>query len=181
VRVTETKAAAGDRIGPGRPVLTVTSTRRVVHVDLKASDQRLARKGAPVTVELPDGTSVPAKIISVGTVAERTAPAEGSGTPGQSKDATIDVEIQLDDLRRTGRLDQAPVMVTMESARRRRVLSVPVEALLALREGGFGVEIVDPAGARRITGVRTGAYGGGRVEITGSGLSAGMKVGVPAQ
>ncbi|MBC6469342.1 peptidoglycan-binding protein [Actinomadura alba] len=179
VRLVETKAATGDRIAPGRPVLTVTSTRRVVHVDLKASDQALAKKGARVTVELPDGASVPGKIVSVGTVAERPEPAGGSGS-GQSESPTIDVEIRLDGVPKSGRLDEAPVTVTMESARREGVLSVPVEALLALREGGFGVELVDPGSVRRVVGVRTGAYGGGRVEITGPGLSAGMKVGVPA-
>lgn len=181
VRVTGAKAAVGDRIGAGRPLLAVTSTRRVVHVDLKASDQHLARKGASVTVELPDGGTVPGRITSVGTVAEKAEPAQGSGPSGQGGEATVDVDIRLGDGRRTGRLDQGPVMVTMETARRRNVLSVPVEALLALREGGYGVEIVDPGGARRVVGVRTGAYGGGRVEIIGSALSSGMKVGVPAR
>jgi peptidoglycan hydrolase-like protein with peptidoglycan-binding domain len=180
VRIGQAKAAVGDRVGPGRAVLTVTSDRRIVHVDLKASEQGLAKKGAPVTVGLPDGTSVAGRIASVGTVAEKAEPAGDSGAGGQSREATVDVEIRLDDARRTGRLDQAPVTVTLESARRENVLSVPVEALLALREGGYGVEVVDPGGARRVAAVRTGAYGGGRVEITGSGLSEGMKIGVPA-
>ncbi|WP_243708481.1 hypothetical protein [Actinomadura sp. GC306] len=68
--------------------------------------------------------------------------------------------------------------MALESERRKGVLSVPVEALLALREGGFGVEVVDGAG-RRLVPVDVGAFGGGRVEVAG-GVREGMKVGVPA-
>ncbi|MFI6521770.1 peptidoglycan-binding protein [Spirillospora sp. NPDC050679] len=168
MRVAKPGAAVGDTVASGRRALTLTTTARLVHVDLKASDQRLARRGAPVTVELPGGGTVRGRISAVGTVA--TAP-KGDAEP------TIDVEITLDG--GAGRLDRAPVAVTVESDRRRRVLSVPVEALLALRAGGHGVEVVGPGG-RRVVPVRTGAYGGGRVEIAGAGLRAGTRVGVPA-
>jgi multidrug efflux pump subunit AcrA (membrane-fusion protein) len=51
-------------------------------------------------------------------------------------------------------------------------------ALLALRKGGFGVEVVD--GARtRIVPVRTGMFAAGQVEVSGKGIVAGMRVGVP--
>lgn len=179
VRVAAAPVAVGDAIGSGRPVLTVTSTGRLVHVDLKASDQGLATEGAKVSVELPDGSTVPGRIASVGTVAK--APAQKDGGDGGSE-PTIDVEIELTGAKRTGRLDQAPVTVTLESARRKGVLTVPVEALLARRAGGFGVEVVEPGGtvgATRIVAVQTGAYGSGRVEITGPGIAPGVRVGVP--
>jgi peptidoglycan hydrolase-like protein with peptidoglycan-binding domain len=182
VRVTGAKVQVGDRVGAGRQILTVTGTRRVVHVDLDTGDQGLAHKGAPVTVELPGGLTAQGKITSVGTVARRKDTTGASaGATEQSPEATIDVDIALTASARTGRLDQAPVTVTMRSGRREDVLSVPVEALLALREGGYGVEVVGPDGTRRITAVTTGAYGGGRVEISGSGLATGMKVEVPEQ
>ncbi|MBB6351051.1 hypothetical protein FHU36_007623 [Nonomuraea muscovyensis] len=171
VRVTDAAVEVGDRTSPGRRVLTVSGVRRLVHVDLDAGDQAMARKGARVTVELPGGERVTGKIASVGTVAE---------TSGQGQDAnvTVDVDITLAKTPKT-RLDQAPVEVEMESERRENVLAVPVEALLALREGGFGVEVVEGA-ATRIVAVETGGYGGGMVEIEGAGLAEGMKVGVPA-
>ncbi|MEV0146839.1 MULTISPECIES: peptidoglycan-binding protein [unclassified Nonomuraea] len=171
VRVTDAAVEVGDRLTPGRRTLTVSGVRRLVHVDLDADDQALARKGAKVTVELPGGERVSGKITSVGTVAETSG-------QGQDQNVTVDVDITLAKTPRT-RLDQAPVEVEMESERREGVLSVPVEALLALREGGFGVEVVE-GGATRIVGVRTGAFGGGRVEVEGAGLAEGMKVGVPS-
>lgn len=178
VRVKEVKAPKGARTAPGQPVLTVTSTRRIVHVDLEADKQDLATKGDRVTVELPGGRRVTGTVSSVGSVAERTG---GQQTAGQQdQKTTVDVEITLDEGARTGGLDQAPVTVELTSERRKNVLSVPVEALLALREGGFGVEVVDGA-ARRILPVETGAFGGGRVEVSGAGLREGMKVGVPAK
>ncbi|GAB3962705.1 hypothetical protein GCM10029978_018730 [Actinoallomurus acanthiterrae] len=180
-RVVEAKAAVGDRIGPGRPVLSVTGTHHVVHVDLDADEQETAQKGRTVSVQLPGGATATGRITSVGTVAHKKNTQGDTPTSGQSPSATIDVEITLTGGKRSSTLDQAPVTVTMESRRRSDVLSVPVEALLALREGGFGVEVVDPGGTRRIVAVTTGMYGGGRVEISGAGLTPGMKVGVPAQ
>ncbi|MFI0354512.1 peptidoglycan-binding protein [Actinomadura sp. 9N407] len=173
VRITEVKTAVGDRIGQGRRVLTVTSTERLVHVDLKVSDQGLVDEGGRVTVEVPGGGTVPGRITSVGTVAEKPA-GEESGEP------TIDVEIELTGKPGPGMLDRAPVTVTLERERRRNVLTVPVEALLALREGGHGVEVTSSDGTLRVVPVRTGAYGSGRVEISGTGLREGMKVGVPS-
>ncbi len=171
VRVREVKAPEGKRTVQGQPVLRVAGTRRVVHVDLDADKQDLAKKGAGVTVELPGGTTVKGKISKVGDVAETT----GSG---QDQKTTVGVDISLGKAK-TGRLDEAPVSVELESERREGVLSVPVEALLALREGGFGVELADGSG--RLLPVEVGAFGGGRVEVSGSGLREGMKVGVPAE
>ncbi|MEV2272025.1 peptidoglycan-binding protein [Nonomuraea africana] len=172
-RVTAARVALGVKTRPGQRVLTVSGVRRLVHVDLGTGDQALARKGAKVTVELPGGERATGRITSVGAVARSSESA-----PGQDGATTIDVDITLDESPRT-KLDQAPVEVEMESERRGNVLAVPVEALLALREGGYGVEVVEGAATRLVT-VRTGGFGGGLVEISGAGLREGMKVGVPA-
>jgi peptidoglycan hydrolase-like protein with peptidoglycan-binding domain len=175
VRVGEVKAPVGAQVGQGREAMTVTGTEQIVHVDLDATKQTLAEKGAAVSIELPGGEQVKGRITEVGTVAKSS----GSGQGGQEDDtSTIDVDIALSGKGVEG-LDEAPVSVDMESERAEDVLSVPIEALLALREGGFGVEVVEGA-ATRIVPVELGTYGGGRVEITGTGLREGMKVGVPA-
>ncbi|MEV4015715.1 peptidoglycan-binding protein [Nonomuraea angiospora] len=175
VRVKEVSGATGDKSRSGKPVLTVTGTRQVVLVDLNVADQQLARKGAKVTVELPGGTSAKGKITEVGTVAQLPST---SGQQANPQQATITIEITLDDAKKAGGLDQAPVSVDLESEKRENVLSVPVEALLALREGGYGVQVVQ-GGVATLVPVEIGIFASGQVEVDGTGLSEGTKVGVP--
>jgi peptidoglycan hydrolase-like protein with peptidoglycan-binding domain len=166
IRVKEVKAGVGGRVSAGGAALTVTGVDRRVHVDLDADKQDLAPPGDRVTIELPGGKTVHGKITKVGKVATK-----------HDDTTTVDVEISLGGAG-TGSLDQAPVTVSLESEHKKNVLSVPVEALLGLASGGFGLEIVEN-GTSRLVGVTAGSFGGGRVEVTGDGLAAGMKVGVP--
>jgi len=59
---------------------------------------------------------------------------------------------------------------------------VPVFALLAQSGGGYAVEVAGPDGTHRLVPVSPGLFDDatGLVEITGSGLSAGQSVVVPA-
>ncbi|MDA0632327.1 peptidoglycan-binding domain-containing protein [Nonomuraea sp. MCN248] len=173
VRVGEARVAVGDPVAPGRQVLAVSGVRQVVHLDLDAGRQDLAREGTGVSVELPDGKTVKGEVVSVGPVVR----AEGSGGTERS---TVDVRIRLKGRKKAIGQDRTPVTVTLRDRRREDVLSVPVEALLALPDGGFGVEVAEPGETARTLSVRTGAYGDGRVEVSAPGLRAGVKVTVPA-
>ena len=75
-------------------------------------------------------------------------------------------------------LRKAAVDVTFTASKRKNVLTVPIAALVALQEGGYGVEVVE-GGKSRYVGVKTGLFSGGRVEISGDGLAEGMSVGMP--
>jgi len=77
-----------------------------------------------------------------------------------------------------GSLDAAPVDVDLVSEERKDVLAVPVAALLALTDGGYGVEIVD-GDTTRVVAVKIGMFAAGRVEISGEGIAEGVTVGVP--
>jgi multidrug efflux system membrane fusion protein len=172
IRVEERKAAPGDAVGPGAQLLTVTGTARVAVVDLDVSDQRLAKVGATVQVTLPDGTVKPGRITAAETVIQ-----EGQG---QQPDTTqVEVTIGFPAGKAPQGLDQASVTVAFTAAERKNVLTVPVSALLALAEGGYGVQVVDGA-TTRIVAVQTGLFADGRVEITGDGLTVGTTVGTPA-
>lgn len=172
VRVTSAEVALGGQAAPG-PVLEVTGTSRVVTVPLPVSDQRFVRKGASVQVELPGGKTVKGRISDVGTVAET---AGDDQQDQQDSEATIDVTVALNGS--SGSIDQAPVTVEFVSERRKDVLTVPVAALLALSEGGYGVQVVG-GGTSRIVAVRTGMFADGRVEVSGAGVAEGVSVGVP--
>ena len=90
------------------------------------------------------------------------------------------MSVTLDDPAATGTLDQAPVTVGITSDSRTGVLAVPVNALLALAEGGYGVRVLDGTPEGRIVGVTTGLFAKGLVEVSGDGLAEGAKVEVPA-
>jgi peptidoglycan hydrolase-like protein with peptidoglycan-binding domain len=172
VRVASVSASVGEQAQGG--LLKVSGTSRVVTVDLEVADQRLATKGAAVTVELPNGTSVPGTISAVETFVK---PAQGDG----DAETVIRVTVALSDADQAAisGFDQATVDVTFTAAERKDVLTVPVAALLALAEGGYGVQLVEDGGTR-IVRVETGLFSGGRVEISGDGIAEGMLVGMPS-
>ena len=70
--------------------------------------------------------------------------------------------------------------VTVRYVARQRpdVLTVPVNALLALSEGGYGLEVVSDSTAT-VVAVEVGMFADGRVEVAGPGLAEGTTVGVP--
>ncbi|WP_199837002.1 MULTISPECIES: peptidoglycan-binding protein [unclassified Streptomyces] len=172
VRVEEASAATGDQTGPGRPVLTVTGSERVVRFKLAVADAARAKTGTRVSVELPDGTRAPGKVSSAG----RTASA---GDDPQDRTPKIDITVSFDDPEKIKGVDRSPVAVDLTGETRKDVLSVPVNALLALPGGGFGIQVVENDRARDVE-VELGMFAQGRVEISGDGLREGMKVGVPS-
>ncbi|MER7367562.1 peptidoglycan-binding protein [Nonomuraea wenchangensis] len=166
VRVAEVTGVKGARAGA--TAVTVTDTTLIVHIDLPVTNRRLVTPRAQVGLESPSGERVTGRITSIGSVAR--LPQEQGGGP------TLDVEVTLDG--ELGGYDQAPVAVAIRGETRPGVLSVPVEALLAVREGGYAVRVVEGAG-RRLVKVTTGLFAAGRVEIAGAGLRAGTTVEVP--
>lgn len=173
VRVNALKAAVGDAVGgQGPALLTYTGTARVVTVELAVSDARLARAGAAVGLKLPNGKTTAGKIARTQTVIK---PAEGN-SPATTK---LKVLITVDDRKAMADLDHATVDVAFTASQRPNVLTVPVAALLALAEGGYGVQVVS-GGSTRIVAVQTGLFAGGRVEVTGDGLAEGQTVGMPS-
>jgi peptidoglycan hydrolase-like protein with peptidoglycan-binding domain len=175
LRVTEHKAELGAHADG--PVLGYTGTTRTVTVPVPVTQQQLVRVGLSATVTLPDGRAVGGKVASVGTVA--VAPQDGGDGPAASGPATVEVIVTIADQTALGVLDQAPVQLNLVAAERKDVLTVPVAALLALIEGGYGVQVVDGTTTRYVA-VKTGMFGDGLVEVTGDGITEGLTVGVPA-
>ncbi len=156
-------------------ILTYTGVTRVVTIALDVSMQQLVKKDIPATITLPDGRTVAGTVASVGTVASRAT--SGSGAQ-QSSSTTIAVVVGIADQAALGALDEAPVDVTLVASQRQDVLTVPVGALVALAEGGYGVQVVEGSTTRYVA-VKTGMFAGGRVEISGDTIAEGTVVGVP--
>jgi hypothetical protein len=170
----------GVRLGAaaGENVLTYTNTSRKVVVEASALELAWAVRGTEVTVHLPNGRPVKGKVTSVGKQA--TAPEGGGGDGGSGAEpggaaATVPVTITITDQRAIGRLESGPVTVEYVGRERKDVLSVPVAALVALAEGGHGLETTDD----RFIAVKTGLFADGQVEISGTAVREGLKVRIP--
>jgi multidrug efflux pump subunit AcrA (membrane-fusion protein) len=146
--------------------ISVTSTEQSVHVDLDAADADLLAVDDQVEVELPTGDTAVATVTSV-----------GSAETDDQGQTTLPVTLALTDSPPLA--DGTPVDVHVEVAAAEGVLAVPVEAVLALAEGGYAVEVADTAGGpTRLVAVTLGVFADGMVEITGD-LEAGAHVVVP--
>jgi len=172
VRIDAHEATVGGAIQPGTAILTYSGTTRVVTVDLDVADQRLAKRDTAVQVTLPNGKTATGKITKTQTVIE-------TSSSGGEPETKIEVTITVDNQTAFKDLDNASVRVAFTAEERKDVLTVPVAALLALAEGGYGVQVVEGS-STRIVAVKTGLFAGGRVEVSGDGLSEGMTVGVPS-
>jgi Putative peptidoglycan binding domain len=155
---------------PGQPVseagISVTPTAQSVHVDLDPADADLLSVADKVDVELPTGRTVTGKVTEMG-------PVQTDETSGES---TLPVTLTLSDAPQLA--DGTPVNVNVKVAAADNVLAVPAEALLALAEGGYAVEVADASGATHLVGVTVGVFADGMVEIEGD-IEAGARVVVP--
>jgi peptidoglycan hydrolase-like protein with peptidoglycan-binding domain len=180
VRVAELLAPLGG--AASGEILSYTGTEREITVELEVSDQQLVEEDLPVTITLPDGTSVDGTVNEIGTVVTGGTGTEDAGVAqGQQQEepATFEITITVDDTEALGDWETAPVEVLLETDRREDVLAVPVGALVALAEGGYGVQIVE-GGVTRYVAVETGLFADGMVEVAGGGIAEGTVVGVPA-
>ncbi len=158
----------GEDARPGGEVLTATPAAPMVTVKLDASKRDLVAAGDTVDIKLPGGKLIPGTVASVGTVA---ASGNGGGGSGNSE-----VEVAVTPSGSTDGLDGAPVSVAITRQSAQNVLAVPVAALLALAEGGYGVET---EADHKLVPVETGLFADGQVEVRSPALRPGVKVVVP--
>jgi peptidoglycan hydrolase-like protein with peptidoglycan-binding domain len=195
-------AGSGVRVGAAAAdgAVSYTSTSRMVTVNAPATDMAWARRGNEVAVDLPDGTTATGRVASVGKDAVSGTggdggPGGGAGTDGGGEagaaEATVSVVITFADQKSLGDLQSGPVTVRYVAEQRKSVLAVPVAALVALAEGGYGLELADSQGAPdgkssasggaagRFVPVRTGLFADGKVEVSGPEVREGMEVRIP--
>ena len=184
-RVASVNVSVGQTLpsGAAAAVMTTTSDRHVVTVQLDASRQTEAVVGEHVDVTLPSNAVAQGVITQVGRVAQSTGTGSSQGSGGNSTSgagsapqATILVTISLRHAGRLGSLDQAPVTVAFALTTTRNALAVPASALVATEGGGYALDVVNSNGTVVRTPVTPGSFAGGFVQISGSGIAAGMQV-----
>lgn len=167
VRVNGIKAQLGDPAATD--VLTVTSVAKTVSVKVDAADADPIREGEKVSIALPSTKTVPGKVTEV------SSTVQGGGDKQEEELAgppSLQVTVAPTDSEDVARLDSASVRVTFSAETRKDVLSVPVTALIALREGGYALQ--RPHGG--LLPVETGLFAKSMVEVSGKGLREGMRV-----
>ncbi len=161
------RVASTPRVGEAAMggVIEVTEPDLFVTVDVSARKKR-AFEGQPVIeVETADGSRFDATVESI--------------TAQQSQDAfggqNYRVRLQLE-----GGADMEPGEAAIEAidVLAEDVLTVPARALVALVEGGYAVELVQPNGATAYRAVEIGEFADGWVEVIGD-IAEGDQVAVP--
>jgi hypothetical protein len=168
--------------GSATAVLTTSSTQLVVTVQLDPSKQHEAKVGGRVTVEMPFGRTVGARISAVSPVGQSSndtnsgngGGANGDATNGSGSSTTVPVTITLRGHAPGNGLDQASVSVTFAEARAKHVLSVPVTALLATQGGRYALQ--EAASPHHLIPVTPALFAAGYVEISGPGIYPGLVV-----
>ena len=142
--------------------IQLTDVEQTVRLDVAVEDADLVPEGAAVQVELPSGDRFDGSVTAIG-----TAEVADDGS------ATIPVEVAV-----TGGEsipDGMPVTVIITTVAAEGVLAVPVEAVLALAEGGYALELVDGGGTTHLVAVELGVFADGMVEVIGD-ITAGDEV-----
>jgi hypothetical protein len=173
VDVTAQGAVPGSPAQPGTPVLDLSSTDLVVSVPLDPSLRQLVHVGDRVQIQLPEGQTTAGRVSQIG--AETTS----ANSPATPASATVPVTVSLDRPRDARGLDRVPVEVEITDTVHRNVLAVPINALLALANGGYAVAS-EEHGTRTLIAVTPGIFDGNRVEVSSSRLEPAMRVEVPS-
>lgn len=145
------------------PLMTVTPTRKVITVPADLDAAASIERDEKVTVKIGDRTAK-AHVVSLG----RDLVTPDGGASGPPK---LTVTVSVDDPKAVSGLDSADVTVDFPGRVAKGVLAAPIEALVALTEGGYAVQ--GPAG---LVAVKTGMFADGWVQISGPGLAPGTEV-----
>jgi hypothetical protein len=171
IRVTTLPASLGS--AASGTVLTATSTRQMVAIQLDTAQESEVAVGDKVSITLPDSQVIPGVVSAIGAVATASS---GGGSP------TIPVEVTPSDAAAIRQLVDAPVEVNITTASVSNVLVVPVDALVALPDGGYAVQVVGARGTEHLVPVSLGMFddASGVVQVSGAGLTVGQHVVVPS-
>jgi hypothetical protein len=169
VRVSSVPVEDGTPVEPGTVVVQVGPTQRTVTVSIDPTQKQLAPVRKAVELEFPDGTTARGRIREV----EHLAATEETE---ESLDVTIEVAGPEDKQTAVDKqLDGTSVQVGFAHTVAENVLAVPVTALVALVNGGYGVEKVD-SGNRSYVAVTTGSFSETLVEVESPDLAEGDEV-----
>ena len=122
----------GSAVVLNSPLYNISSIGIEVVFQVDATDQETVSLGDSVEIELPTDERVPTVITFIDQVVTQTQAGE-----------FIEVTLEVLNPEEIEAYDQAPVKVFVTTEISENVLYVPVNALLALAEGGYALEVYD--------------------------------------
>jgi len=143
----------------------MTPTSKVVTVPVDAAEVGAIKTGVAATIVRPDSREVPGKVTDISTTVD-------GGKEGSQGPPKVAITVTPDNENDLAAYDSASVTIKVTTETHPGVLAVPVGALVALREGGYAVQLPDGT----LKAVQTGMFAKDLVEISGQGVSAGMQV-----
>ncbi len=163
VRVDSVRAQPG--VPAAAELMGLTGVDKAVTAQIPPTQVDLVKQGTKVTLVMPDGKQTTGTTTTITAATQNADPAAPKMT----------VTITVDDQAAAGSLDSGPVQVRVTTETKQGVLAVPVNALIALQEGGYALQVVAD-GRTTLLAVQTGMFANGLVEVSGTGLVEGMQV-----
>jgi len=175
LRISSQMVSVGTQVQDTTAVLAISGGDKVVDVDLDVGKSDLVAPKDVVAVRLPNGKETKGTVASIGTQTQ-TASADPTADP------TVPMVVRLTHPQDAADFDSGSITVTIEQSRDDDVTVVPVTALVALAEGGYAVQVVDPAqpSGYRLMAAKTGTITEDYAAVSGDGVREGLKVVVPA-
>lgn len=167
VRVDTVSATLGQPASDA--ILSWTTTRLRVTASLTDGQAASIATGSTVHVTLPDHSALPGTVSAV-------EPAR-TDTDGARTGPTLVVDFT--DAMPPAEVGLPAVTLTIQSDAVDEALTVPVTALVALAEGGYAVEVVQPDGSTRLVGVEVGLVAEARAQVLSDQLTEGTEVVLP--
>ena len=164
VRIAKVAGTLGDTAGAAG--IEVSGLDQSVTATVKSSKVKLFEVGKPVTVTMPNDDEIDGTVASIG---ESVAADDGSiSYPVEITTTALDVD------------DGTTVDIELDVVSAADAIAVPAEAVLALAEGGYAVEVPDSTAltGTRLVRVKLGEFADGWVQVTGD-VKAGDQVVVP--
>jgi hypothetical protein len=176
LRVSLVTAGTGSAVQAASPIIATTAATPIVTMQVESSRASDLKVGQKVALTLPAAKLSPGTITAIGSQLQTPSAAAGSGnTP------TVAVTVSVDKPQQAAGFTAGSVEVEVEKSRDKQVLVLPVTALLALAEGGYAVQLVDPTAAAGFTlvPVKVGTVTDEEAAVTGS-IKPGSTVVVPS-
>jgi peptidoglycan hydrolase-like protein with peptidoglycan-binding domain len=169
--------ADGIELTTDGPAAVLTEPARLIRYDAPVGDDLYAL-GATIDVVFPDDTVLAGTVSAVSDVA--SAGSDG-GSPTVPTEISIDAALPAT----VAELAQVPVTLRTVSESTPGAFVVPTTALVALAEGGYGLQVVDGTAAdgvpaTHLIGVEVGQFTDGVVAVSGPEVVAGLDVVVPS-